>query len=830
VAEGRVRAARARTIAPHPPLRGTFSLKEKVSEVTVPMVASQARFWDHGEKILPAGCPYDDGIVSCAPASHGDITLMNSICRMVTLVAALCGAVAGEEPANWKPAKGPLATHWAEQVDPRNVHAEYPRPQMVRPDWVNLNGLWEYAIRSKDGTPPTTFDGTILVPFPVESALSGVMKPVKPDQRLWYRRSFELDSRKEDQRWLLHFGAVDWDASVFVNGRKLGEHKGGYDPFTFDVTDALVPGARQDIVVSVWDPTDQGSQPRGKQVLKPGGIMYTANTGIWQTVWLEPVPVLRIESVNIVPDVDDSEVQLSVGLSGVKAETQIVARAFDGERQVAEARGRPGIAFALKIPQPKLWSPDAPFLYGLRVSINGGDEVKSYFGMRKIAVAKDESGINRLFLNGKALFQIGPLDQGWWPDGLYTAPTDDALKYDIQITKKLGFNMIRKHVKVEPDRWYYWCDTMGILVWQDMPSGDNKDDAAKQQFAVELERMIDARRNHPCIVMWVPFNEGWGQHDTPRVVEWIKKHDPTRLVNNASGWTDKGVGDVSDMHNYPGPGMPPTEKNRAAVLGEFGGLGLPLQGHLWVDNKKNWGYRTFKDRQSLFNAYSGLISRLGGLEVMGLSAAVYTQTTDCEVEVNGLMTYDRAVIKLPVERVAQAHKRLFGPLPTIKVLFPTAETSPQLWNYTTHAPGFEWMKPEFDDSAWPTGDSGFGTKGTPGALVHTEWKTGDIWLRRSFELESKPAGWLNLLIHHDEDAEVFVNGKQVAALKGHTSSYELVRLGSDVTSAFKPGKNILAVHCHQTGGGQYIDVGLVDFVEKPKSNSGPALGPTEVVP
>ena len=516
-------------------------------------------------------------------------------------------------------------------------------------------------------------------------ALSGVMKPVKPDQRLWYRRTFTLVPPQPGKRWLLHFGAVDWDTTVVFNGKTLGSHRGGYDPFSFDLTEAIAPSGTQELVVSVWDPTDAGSQPRGKQVLKPGGIMYTANTGIWQTVWLEPVPEVRIDALNLVPDIDASELRVTVTLSGARAESRISARAFDGDREVAAAEGQPGIPLVLKIAAPRLWSPDQPFLYGLRVAIEGGDEVKSYFGMRKIALGKDESGINRLFLNGKPLFQLGPLDQGWWPDGLYTAPSDEALKYDLDITRQLGFNMIRKHVKVEPDRWYFWCDTMGILVWQDMPAGDNRDAASKTQFALELERMIDARRNHPSIVMWVPFNEGWGQHDTPRYVEWIKHHDPTRLVNNASGWTDTKTGDVVDMHNYPGPGMPPTEPTRAAVLGEFGGLGLPLENHVWVD-KNNWGYRSFKNRQDLTAVYQDLISRLRGLAVKGLSAAVYTQTTDCEVEVNGLMTYDRAVIKLPVEPIAQAQKTLYLPLPTIKLLVPTAETAPQTWTYSTKAP------------------------------------------------------------------------------------------------------------------------------------------------
>ena len=594
------------------------------------------------------------------------------------------------------------------------------------------------------------------------------MKPVKPDQRLWYRRSFELAPRKDGQRWLLHFGAVDWDATVFVNGRKLGEHRGGYDPFTFDITDALVPGGKQELVVSVWDPTDQGIQPRGKQVLKPGGIMYTANTGIWQTVWLEPVPVTadrrpeyrsrrRCRRWSAFPS----------GCPAVKAQTQIVARAFDGDREVAACAGRPGLPFALiRSPTPSSGAPTRPFSTGCAWASREATRSRATSACGRSRSAKDESGINRLFLNGKPLFQLGPLDQGWWPDGLYTAPTDEALKYDLDITKKLGFNMIRKHVKVEPDRWYYWCDKMGILVWQDMPSGDNKDDAAKKQFALELERMIDARRNHPSIVMWVPFNEGWGQHDTPRIVDWIKQHDPTRLVNNASGWTDTGTrrrlrhAQLSRPRHAPdredpGRGARRVRRPRPAARGPpLGGqqeqLGLPL----------------VHGPGELFNAYAELISRLRSLAVMGLCAAVYTQTTDCEVEVNGLMTYDRAVIKLPVEPVAMAHKNLFWPLPTIKVLLPTAQTSPQLWSYTIHAPRFGWMKPEFDDSAWPTGDSGFGTKANPrrpgSYRVEDRRHLAAPILRAGFEAASSP----HLLIHHDEDAEVFVNGKRVAKLEG----------------------------------------------------------------
>ncbi|MHC4461701.1 MAG: glycoside hydrolase family 2 protein [Planctomycetota bacterium] len=384
--------------------------------------------------------------------------------------------------AEWKPADGPLMTRWAKEVSPDNAHPEYPRPQMVRKDWLNLNGLWEYAITAKDESKPAKFDGQILVPYPVESALSGVMKKVGEKNRLWYRRTFRIPRKWKGQRVLLHFGAVDWDATVWVNGKRLGNHRGGYDPFTFDVTDALKETGKQEIILSVWDPTNTGSQPRGKQVKKPGGIMYTAVTGIWQTVWLEPVPETYIEAIRIVPDVDNNKVQITANVIGDVNEYYVNAVVKIGDFNRV-AGGSLGLrTLGIKIPEPKLWSPDSPALYDLKVKLikklknrhKTYDEVGSYFGMRKIEIKKDEAGINRLLLNNKVLFQYGPLDQGWWPDGLYTAPTDEALRYDIEVLKKIGCNMLRKHVKVEPARLYYWCDKLGLMVWQDMASGNNK--------------------------------------------------------------------------------------------------------------------------------------------------------------------------------------------------------------------------------------------------------------------------------------------------------------------------------------------------------------------
>ncbi|GAB4127186.1 MAG: glycoside hydrolase family 2 TIM barrel-domain containing protein [Thermogutta sp.] len=728
--------------------------------------------------------------------------------RLWISILFLGTAVGSISAQDWKPADNPLFTRWAKQVTPDNVWPEYPRPTMVRPDWTNLNGLWEYAIVPRDSGKPEAWDGKILVPFAVESALSGVRKSVSLEQRLWYRRTFLSPELQEGERLLLHFGAVDWQAAVWLNGKQLGQHTGGYDPFTFDATSALKPGENE-LVVAVWDPTDAGSQPRGKQVLQPKGIWYTAVTGIWQTVWMEKVPAVHIQGLKIVPDVDRGAVLVTVQAEGVRPVRVEVS--WNGQ-VVSQAQGRSGDMIAVPVENPKLWWPDEPNLYDLKVSLLDGDrvtdEVRSYCGMRKIEIAKDEQGIPRMMLNGKALFQFGPLDQGWWPDGLYTAPCDEALKYDIEMTKKYGMNMARKHVKYEPERWYYWCDRLGLLVWQDMPSGDSgRDAASKANFRRELQAMIDARWNHPSIVVWVPFNEGWGQHDTCDIVSWIQEYDPSRLVNEASGWTDNGCGDLSDMHNYPGPGMRPVEERRAGVLGEFGGLGLPLAGHTW-QAEKNWGYVAYPDRESLTDAYVNLLAKLRPLVGQGLCAAVYTQTSDVEIEVNGLMTYDREVAKVDVERAAASARKLYLPPPKISLLVPTSEQEPQTWRYTLETPPGEWTAAEFDDSNWKTGPGGFGAEGTPGAVVRTPWKTADIWLRRTFDLSTPPKeGEVQLIIHHDEDAEVFLNGRKVATLSGYTTSYQVVPL--DAAGSLKPGRNVVAVHCHQSSGGQYIDLGLV---------------------
>jgi len=592
---------------------------------------------------------------------------------VIFLILVLAGST-GVRAQNWHPAEGPLATRWAEKVSPDNVHPEYPRPQMAREEWQNLNGLWEYAIRPETApASPAQYDGQILVPFSVTAALSGVRTQVGPQNKLWYRRTVRIPAGWSGQTVFLHFGAVDWKASVWVNGVQVGSHQGGYTPFTCDITNALTAKGPQEIVVSVWDPTDSGFQPRGKQVHNPHGIWYTPTTGIWQTVWMEPVPKTHIQSFRVTPDIDQQQVRIAVQTNQGAGSLQIRAEARDGNRSAGTGTGNAGESFVLSIPNPKLWSPDSPFLYDLKITLMDGnravDAVDSYFGMRKISVARDAAGTLRLCLNNKPLFEFGPLDQGFWPDGIYTAPTDDALKYDIQVIKDLGFNMIRKHVKIEPARWYYWADRLGVLVWQDMPSGDKyigRDDPDIQRVAQsahnykqELKEAIDTFHNHPSIVMWVAFNEGWGQFDTGGITHWIKHYDPSRLVNSASGWADRGIGDVHDIHAYPGPAAPPEDPYRAIVLGEFGGLGLPLAGHTW-QSRDNWGYRSYQNAEELTDAYLHLLEQLKSLIAeRGLAAAVYTQTTDVEVEVNGLMTYDREIVKMDQSRVRKVNTSLY---------------------------------------------------------------------------------------------------------------------------------------------------------------------------
>ncbi|MFD1771679.1 glycoside hydrolase family 2 protein [Sphingobacterium suaedae] len=615
-------------------------------------------------------------------------TMMKKTMALACVIATSLSLSYGQQ---WKPAGDKILTSWGEQLDPAKPHPEYPRPQLKRTgNWQNLNGLWKYKVVPKSQQQaPSAWDGDILVPFAIESALSGVGKRIDQDDALWYQREVTVDKNMRKGRTILHFGAVDWQCDVYVNGKHVGQHEGGFDPFSFDITDVLKKGVKQQLTIRVWDPTSDGPQPRGKQINNPHGIWYTPVSGIWQTVWMESVPQTFIVQTKQTPDVDASTLTVSTQVQGTQEGDKIQLEAYDGAQKIAEGAAEIGAAYNLKLTNPLLWSPDNPKLYDLLVKVvrKGKviDEVKSYFAMRKISVRKDAKGIQRMYLNDKFVFQYGPLDQGWWPDGLHTAPSDEALKYDVVKTKEMGFNMIRKHIKVEPARWYRHCDSIGVLVWQDMPSGDlggniwdmqpgkisngnhDKTRTAESEtiYKKEWKSIMDVLHNFPSIVVWVPFNEAWGQFKTEEITDWTLKYDPSRLVNSASGGNFVYKGHILDIHNYPDAAMPDPNifgDKFVLALGEFGGLGLPVEGHTW-QQKDNWGYQSFKNKEELQRRYEEVIENLSKLIPLGLSAAVYTQTTDVEVETNGLMTYDRKVIKIPEATLKQIHQKLH----TIKI-------------------------------------------------------------------------------------------------------------------------------------------------------------------
>ena len=609
-----------------------------------------------------------------------------------------------------------LMTRWGREVTPENAWRLYPRPQMVRERWVNLNGLWDYAISPKAAERPAAMDGQILVPFPVEAKLSRVARKVTPDDRIWYRRSFTVPADWRGDNVMLNFGAVDYEATVRVNGSVVGSHKGGFDAFGFDITPYLKPGANE-LVVEVTDPTSAGTQPRGKQILDPAGIWYTAVSGIWQTVWIEPVPKLHIAEVRATPDIDRGTVDVAVALSGWANDTDAVRlTASAGGRVIARTIIRANRQATLAIPNAHLWSPDDPHLYDLKAELvtiadpwageverdrkaydarftdherrvyakarmEGAprDSVAAYFAMRKVSIGPGRvAGQPAILLNNKPLFQHGTLDQGWWPDGLYTPPSEEAMRSDIVFLKKAGFNMLRKHIKVEPARYYHDADRLGMLIWQDMPSGGGEDQylaGTSQSQAIfpsetmaeqqkQLSEMVGELRAFPSIVTWVVNNEGWGQYDSATLARFVKGLDPSRLVNANSGWLDvaPGVSEMLDIHTYEDvPRTPPLQADRAIVLGEYGGVGFPVPGHIWKPGKGSWSYQVAQDEKEYLARFrrkmEGVVRQA---KENGLSASVYTQTTDVEDEINGLLTYDRAVPKAPAEALAEVAARLWN--------------------------------------------------------------------------------------------------------------------------------------------------------------------------
>ena len=578
-----------------------------------------------------------------------------------------------------------LKTRWADAAMCDCPLPEYPRPQMVRESWLNLNGLFDYALTDEKTEWPAAFEGQIRVPFAIESCLSGVCKTITAADRLWYRKAFTLPADFSGKRVLLHFGAVDWECHVYLNRKEVAHHVGGYCPFSAEITDALQDGENE-LVVKVYDPTDEGWQNRGKQASYSHGFWYTATSGIWQTVWLEAVPQSYIKAFRLTPDIDAGVLRLKTETVG---EGQLHIKVLDGESVVVDRDITADDA--LEIPDAKLWSPESPFLYDFLLTM-GEDSVKGYFAMRKFSIG-DYDGYPRLFLNNEPYFQRGLLDQGYWSDGGLTPPTDEAMVYDIQTMKNLGFNMLRKHIKVEPARWYYHCDRLGMIVWQDMVSGGKalnlfhagvlpnamsflspivylsmKDNKYKlfhrdriewrTQFEEELFEMIDALYNVPCIGLWVPFNEGWGQFDAKRIGDAVKAYDPSRIVDHASGWYDQKGSELRSIHRYIWPVTTPKHDGRPFVLSEYGGYSQIIDGHVW-NKEKSFGYQMYKTKESMTNAYRKLHEHQVIPAIKkGLSATVYTQVSDVEFEVNGMLTYDRAEIKLEPDVVKAINEKM----------------------------------------------------------------------------------------------------------------------------------------------------------------------------
>ncbi len=720
--------------------------------------------------------------------------------------------------ARWSAKTGPLMTRWSSQVDPKMPLPDYPRPQLVRKEWLNLNGVWEFQPGVSAGESMPTgkpLSSTILVPYPPESALSGVMEH---HERLWYRRSFSVPGSWKGRNLLLHFGAVDYQCEVFVNGQSAGSHTGGYLPFSFDVTSHLKEGVNE-LVVRVFDPTETGGQPRGKQNTHPRGITYTPTSGIWQTVWLEPVAPVHVEGLRAIPDVDAGVLRLTVQGSGARGATaEILVRA--GAQTVAKMSGAANQEMSIPIPNAKLWSPDSPHLYSLEIKLRSAgrmtDSVSSYFAMRKTSVG-DSNGQKKLLLNNEFLFQVGPLDQGFWPDGIYTAPTDDALKSDIVALKAMGFNMVRKHIKVEPARWYYFADTLGMMVWQDMPSCNSypgkqftPPPVDKVAFETQLKEQIETLINVPSIVMWIVFNEGQGQFDTERMVNDVRAIDQSRPINEASGGEIMGFGDVNDIHSYPEPAVRTPNGRQALVCGEFGGIGYLIPEHSW--SKAGRGYIDVDTPEDLLYTYAEYFDDVRHLrDAENISAVVYTELTDVMTEINGLLTYDR-VPKLNVEKIRQVNTFQFKPA-TYKTVVPTSEQTPQDWRYTTTKPADDWSSTNFADTGWMKGAGAFGS-GSP--LVHTKWNTQDLWVRRHFNpggLSTEELQRLVMTEFHRGRVEVFINGVAAQPQQGNNRSgtlrYEHRPLASVLRAAIVPnGDNVIAVHCHSMIDNPFFDAGF----------------------
>ena len=748
---------------------------------------------------------------------------------VLSVATAMMLAVPSCLKADWNMANVSIQSKFAADVSPTNALPEYPRPQMVRNEWINLNGLWDFvSMSSYNNAIPTSGFRQILVPYCVESALSGIKAHY---ESMAYRRNMTVPASWAGKRVLLNFEAVDWRCTVYVNGEEVGTHDGGYDPFTFDVTDKVNFGQQNEVSLKVFDPTDRWSVPRGKQVRSPGGIFYTACSGIWQTVWMEAVNVSYIKDFHLTPDIDAETLTVNATAGGgTDNVSKLKVAAYHGTKKVAEAEGQPGEDIVLSITNPDLWSPDHPFLYDLKLELidkqGKKDQVQSYFGMRKISLARDKDGFYRMMLNNEFVFQSGPLDQGYWPESNLTPPTDEAMQYDIVQMKKYGFNMVRKHLKVEPRRWYYWTDKLGLLVWQDMPSmnyGGTKDDGVTNDpdiFTPELTAMINLHYNTPSIINWVVFNEAGGQHNTKTYVDLVRSLDNTRLIDEASGWTHYGYGDILDNHPYPAPSAPSATKAQATADGEYGGIKYAIDGHLWKG--EGWGYASVESAAEYDSTLCSYFDKLAYYKTYkGLSAAVYTQLTDVEIEVNGMMTYDR-IVKTDMSKLYRANRKLIEHEGVEEqYILPPANITPQTWRYTTNEPASGWQKENFDDSGWSIGSSGFGANGLANMTYGTRWTTNNIWLRKtvSLDLTEEELAKLRMILYNDEDVEVYFNGTLVYSATGYLTDYKTVDFSSTGRKAIVPnGENLIAIHVKQTNGGQFIDLGLQiakDVEERP---------------
>jgi hypothetical protein len=783
---------------------------------------------------------------------------------MLLVVLGSAPSLAG---AAWKPADNPLYTPWASDVGPDNALPEYPRPQMVRQDWLNLNGLWGYALEPvafqpvqglieaktmTTGSIPRQWQDKILVPFAIDSALSGVKHILRPTERVWYRRTFAIPSSWAGKRVLLHFQACDWETSVYLNGRRLGQHRGGYDPFYLDVTDALKAGDNE-LAVCAWDATEQQCQAIGKQIMPENrkGFRYQPTGGIWQTVWLEPVAEISIRRLMLTPDVEGKRLLVEVEGKGLRGCT-VQAQVSKAGAWVSSGMGMPGArgdraALSVPVPDARLWTPDDPFLYDLAVSVvKGGqveDEVASYFGMRHVEVKKAADGFQRIHLNGKPIFQVGPLDQGYWPDGVLTPPTEEAIKFDLEYLKKIGCNMVRVHIKTHPERWYYWCDKLGLLVWQDMicmpKYGQTVDERAAKQWKREFAAMMNWLHNHPSIIQWIVFNEGWSQHETPAYAEWVKQRDPSRLVTGASGWTDYDQGDIRDVHDYSfyaGVPLADYAPARARLLGEAGGHNCYVQGHLWYPDRTKEASVNFKNEAGrvtagtvaeLEDAYAfwveGLRCLNGGAGCNGL---VYTQITDVEHECNGWLTYDRKVSKVDPARLRAIHLNLHEP-PALKPVIggegpweylvtegPELSRKPRGRNADHSGP---WAALDFDDADWEGGSMPFGAADGSAVTVATPVVGKCLYLRRPFTLDSAP-GKPVLRVVSGRNCWIYLNGQFLRRVnigpKDGDILVNYVPLRSEERQMFTTGRNVLAVVVPDMTGARVVDVGLQTMIER----------------